>query len=383
MASTFSKELALKPILMNDFQSQWNIVRENVLAAVERVGQSGWLILGNEVNQFEKQLAEYCGVKYTIGCASGLDALEISLRCLGLKPGEKVLTTPLSAFATTLAIIRAGGTPVFVDVDENGLIDLPLCRKILQEMPELRFFMPVHLYGHAISLEKLSELKEEFNLRIIEDCAQAIGAQSANKYVGQVGDVAATSFYPTKNLGCMGDGGAILTQNETIYNHAKSLRDYGQTAKYEHAYLGLNSRLDELQAAILNSALLPKIKEFTSQRKMIADRYLTNIKNDLIKIPQPPHNSDSIWHLFPVLIKQNREEFQHYLKSLHIQTSIHYPKIIPEQAALKEGSGKFVTATELKQAQYFADHEVSLPIHPYLSDDEVERVVIACNAWRN
>lgn len=382
MSELLHTKSVAKPIVMNDFQMQWRLVRENVLEAVDRVGNSGWLILGDEVKQFEALLADYTGLRYAVGCASGLDALEIALRCTGLQPGEKVLTTPLSAFATTLAIIRAGGIPVFVDVDDSGLIDLQLCRNILKQYSDIRYFIPVHLYGHALSLQLLSQLKAEYNLYIIEDCAQAIGAKSAGKKVGTVGDVAATSFYPTKNLSCMGDGGALLTQNENIFVQAKSLRDYGQTAKYEHSYIGMNSRLDELQAAILRTALLPRLSNFTARRQKIAARYKQEIQHEFIKIPAPPLESDSVWHLFPMLVTQHRHKLQQHLASVNIQSAVHYPTIIPEQPVFSMNNLKFMNVSDLTKAKYFAEHELSLPIHPYLTDDEVERVITACNSWR-
>ncbi len=183
-----------KPIPLNDFRAQWSLHREEVLAAVERVGASGWLILGAELEQFEAALAGAWGLPFCVGCASGLDAIEIGLRCSGLRPGDKVLTTPLSAFATSLAITRAGGVPLFVDVDEAGQMDLTLCEEVLAERDDIRFLVPVHLYGHAIDLDRLAAIRDRFSLRIVEDCAQAIGASSRNRAVGSVGQFAATSF---------------------------------------------------------------------------------------------------------------------------------------------------------------------------------------------
>ena len=197
-------------IALNDFKKQWLDIKLAALKAMDSVGNSGWLILGKETLNFEKNLAARCGFPFAVGCANGLDAIEIALRCLGLKPGDHVLTTPLSAFATTLAILRAGGVPIFVDVDESGLIDLDLCAQALKNDPAIRFFLPVHLFGHALNSKKLANLKRDFPIKIIEDCAQAIGAQSFNLPVGLIGDAATLSLYPTKNLGCLGDGGALL-----------------------------------------------------------------------------------------------------------------------------------------------------------------------------
>jgi dTDP-4-amino-4,6-dideoxygalactose transaminase len=371
----------MRDVALNDFQAQWSHVREPVLAAVDRVGRSGWLVLGREVAAFEEALAGQWGLPFAVGCGSGLDALEIGLRCAGLEPGMPVLTTPLSAFATTLAVVRAGGVPCFVDVDDSGQLDLALAAGALEGDPALRFLVPVHLYGHALPLGPLASLRDRFGLRIVEDCAQAIGARSEGTAVGSVGDVAATSFYPTKNLGCMGDGGAILTGSAKLAEHARSLRDYGQTAKYEHARLGLNSRLDELQAAILRDALLPELARATRRRAEIAARYREEIRHEALALPPVPPGSESVWHLFPVLVSGSRRAFQAHLAARGIGSGIHYPKTIPAQEALKDCAGVRML-TPLPNAQRFAECEVSLPIHAYLDDGDVERVIEGCNSWR-
>jgi dTDP-4-amino-4,6-dideoxygalactose transaminase len=367
-------------IRMNDFRAQWNEVRDNALEAMARVGESGWLILGQEVKLFEEKLAETCGFPYSVGCGNGLDAIEIALRCLGIKTGDKVLTTPLSAFATTLAILRAGGIPVFVDVDETGLINLELTRQTLKQNPEIRFFVPVHLYGHALSYDDLLEIKKEFDLNIIEDCAQAIGARSAGHHVGTAGALATTSFYPTKNLGALGDGGALLMHSKKFFEEAKCLRDYGQSSKYVHTSMGMNSRLDELQAAILRDAFLPRLIMNTLKRSTIADSYLNQISNALLKIPPKPPDSESVWHLFPILVSGKRNAFQTYLKQHGIESGVHYPILIPEQEALK--NIKFEVKTGLELSTLFAQSEVSLPIHPFLGSDQIAHVIRTCNAWQ-
>jgi dTDP-3-amino-3,4,6-trideoxy-alpha-D-glucose transaminase len=367
---------------LNDFPAQWRSVRAAVLSAVDAVGNSGRLILGEKVMRFEEALAARAGVKYVIGCANGLDAIEISLRSLGLKQGERVLTTPLSAFATTLAIVRAGGVPVFVDVDNMGLLNLETIEEVLAEQSEpIRFLLPVHLFGHSIDLQKLAGLKRRFSLHLVEDCAQAIIATSDGIPVGTIGDMAALSFYPTKNLGCLGDGGAVLTSEERFAAAARALRDYGQIGKYEHVYLGLNSRLDEVQAAILLEALLPRLAGSTQRRRGIARYYRANITSEALTIPEAPRGSDSVYHLFPVLVHGNRDSFREHLRSRGIETAVHYPVLIPDQPALH--GEKFEVVHPLVNAMRFVDREVSLPVHPYLSDEDVERVVDACNTWGN
>src|SRR4051812_14648293 len=261
-----------QPILPNDFKRQWQIVEESVLGAVRRVGSSGRYILGGEVEAFEKELAAFWGVAHAIGTGNGLDALEIGLRCLGLQPGDKVLTTPLSAFATTLAVVRAGGVPIFADVDETGGIDFAQCRELLGRDSSIHFLLPVHLYGRALNMEELARLQGDFRLQILEDCAQAIGASSGDIRAGTTGQAAATSFYPTKNLGALGDAGALLTNDEAIARAAMEMRNYGQSAHYDHSRLGINSRLDELHAAILREAFLPHLTAWTIARHRIATK---------------------------------------------------------------------------------------------------------------
>jgi dTDP-4-amino-4,6-dideoxygalactose transaminase len=364
---------------LNDFVAQWRDVRSDSLAAFERVGESGWLILGREVQGFEAELASFWRLPLVVGCASGLDAIEIALRALGIAPGDKVLTTPLSAFATSLAIVRAGGVPVFVDVDASGLLDLDRAREAILADPAIKFFVPVHLYGHALDAEHLASVLQLRELKLVEDCAQACGASSRGMPVGALGAAAATSFYPTKNLGCMGDGGALLTASAELANEARSLRDYGQTAKYVHARLGMNSRLDELQAAILRTALLPRLPRFTERRQAIAGAYRRSIQNAALTLPPVPAGSSSVWHLFPVVVEAGRQSFLAHLESQGIGSGIHYPRLIPDQEAF--ASVRFESRDALTRARRFAEGEVSLPIHPYLSDEHVERVIDACNTW--
>jgi dTDP-3-amino-3,4,6-trideoxy-alpha-D-glucose transaminase len=366
---------------MNDFRTLWDQERDRVLAAVDRVGASGWYILGQEVVQFEAALAERWGIAHAVGCGNGLDAIEVALRALGLKPGDKVLTTPLSAFATSLAIIRAGGVPVFVDVDNCGQLDLELVEAQLHGDPAIRFLVPVHLYGFPLDLARLDTLKSRFGVKIVEDCAQAIGAKSGGRRVGTVGDAAATSFYPTKNLGALGDGGAVLTASAPVAARARHLRDYGQTGKYVHDELGLNSRLDEMHAAILRDAFLPRLEEFTLRRRAIAQRYLNEIRSSDLTLLALPRDAEPVWHLFPVLVKGAREHLQAHLADSGIASGIHYPKLIPSQGALA-ALGTPTVRSGLVRAQMFADHELSLPIHPFLTEAEVGRVIEACDTWR-
>jgi dTDP-4-amino-4,6-dideoxygalactose transaminase len=368
-------------ILQNDFKRQWRFVEESVLGAVRRVGESGWYILGAEVDSFEKALAESWGVSHAVGTGNGLDALEIGLRCFDLQPGEKVLTTPFSAFATTLAILRAGGLPVFVDVDDLGCIDLRQCRQVLEKDASIRFLVPVHLYGLPLQMEELARLKADFRLQIVEDCAQSIGAAYAGTRTGTVGQVAATSFYPTKNLGAMGDAGALLTNDAALAAKARTLRNYGQTEHYIHSQLGLNSRLDELHAAVMHDAILPNLAKWTDARRRIAAKYLDQIRHPSIQLLSPVRDMEPVWHLFPILAGEGlRDQLQTHLEARGIITGIHYPRLICDQAALKKGAWE--ASVELVNARRFASCELSLPIHPFLTEQEVDTVIAACNAWK-
>jgi dTDP-3-amino-3,4,6-trideoxy-alpha-D-glucose transaminase len=372
--------LAEAQILLNDFKRQWANTGESVLEAVRRVGASGWYVLGREVVDFERTLAGRLGRTHAIGCASGLDAIEIGLRACGVAPGSKVLTTPLSAFATTLAILRAGAVPAFVDVDEHGLLDLDLCRTALAKDPAIRAMVPVHLYGHALNLSALAELRDRFELTIVEDCAQAIGAVHSGQPVGSVGQAAALSFYPTKNLGALGDGGAVTTDDAGLAARCRSLRDYGQSQRYLHDELGLNSRLDELHAAILGHAFLPKLEAWTARRREVAQAYLAGIHHPEVRLPALASPEASVWHLFPVCVPAHRRaSFMEHTRAAGVLTAIHYPRLIPDQPALRGQS--FEILSPLPRATALVAGEVSLPIHPFLTDDEVSRVVAAVCTW--
>lgn len=373
--------MSQETVLLNDFRRQWRATGDEVLAAVARVGESGWYILGEEVRGFEAALAAAWPTPHAVGVGSGLDAIEIALRCADVKPGDRVLTTPLSAFATTLAIVRAGAVPVFADVDASGLLDLEACASVLESRHDIRAVLPVHLYGHVLDLDQLAAVAQRFGVAVIEDCAQCIGARWRGRPAGSVGAVATTSFYPTKNLGALGDGGAVITGDAALATQARELRHYGQSATYIHDRLGLNSRLDELHAAILARVFLPHLHDWTGRRREVAAAYRDGIANPRIVLPPVPAGSESVWHLFPVIVAGNmRGAFMAHLKAAGVQAGVHYPKLIPEQRAL--ATAPFFVDGDLAQARRFADGEVSLPIHPFLTNVEVERVIAACNAWR-
>lgn len=364
----------------NDFSRQWKDLREDALAAFEAVGTSGTYVLGDEGRAFEQQLSTFWGLSNTVSVASGLDAIEISLRALGCGQGDRVLTTPVSAFATTLAIVKLGAIPVFVDTDDQGLIDLERCRDLLQRRSDIRFFVPVHLYGFVLDTGRLLRLREEYDLMVVEDCAQSICGRCRGETTGNAGQLAATSFYPTKNLGAMGDGGAVLTNDVELASRVRALRDYGQTAKYRHDYIGYNSRLDEIQAAFLRRACLPRLTHWTCRRREIAAAYMNGIGNSDVRLPVPPEGSEPSWHLFPVWIEpQLRNDFLEHMSQKQILIRIHYPSTIPDQPALATVPFEIVDTCD--NARRLCASEASLPIHPYLTNTEVAEVIAAVNSW--
>lgn len=365
-------------VKMNPFERVWTEVQAEVLGAVERVGASGWYVLGKEVEAFEMAFANFCSAPHAVGVASGLDAIEIGLRALDIAPGDAVLTTPLTAFPTTLAILRAGGTPVFVDVDEHGLLDLDRCDQLLEKRADIRHCVPVHLYGQSIDLRRLRTLGEKFGLRIVEDAAQAHGASFDGEPVGSVGDVTAYSFYPTKNLGALGDAGALTCRQESIAARARSLRNYGQSARYVHDELGLNSRLDELHAAILGDALLPRMTAWTQRRREIAGWYREALGGSAVTPLPVSDPAGCVYHLFPVRVRKGtRDAFRDFLSAGGIDNAVHYPTLVFAQEAVAQR----YQAVDTPIAFAIATEEVSLPIHPLITDDEVSRVIDRCREW--
>lgn len=366
------------PIKANDFDAQWLDIESDALAAIRRVGESGWYILGREVDEFERALALLHGVDHVVGCASGLDAIEIGLRASGVAPGDRVLTTPLTAFATALAALRAGADLVFADVDEQGLLDLGEVESVLEAATGPTTILPVHLYGHAADIDGLLALGQKYGCVVLEDAAQAVCGAQGSRPFGSVSVGAATSFYPTKNLGALGDGGALLTSDERVARKARELRDYGQSDKYLHTSLGLNSRLDEIHAAVLRSAMLPRLPRALSRRAEIAARYQAGIERTDLRLPAA--GLESSWHLFPVFANHSdgRESLREHLAACEIATAVHYPTLVTDQPALAEFEfGEFPVAARL------ASTELSLPIHPYLDDADVDRVIDAVNGWRH
>jgi dTDP-3-amino-3,4,6-trideoxy-alpha-D-glucose transaminase len=359
----------------SDFAAQWADISADALGAIERVGRSGRWILGDEVASFEAEFAAWWGVPHAVGVASGLDALEIALRCAGIGSGDRVLTTPLTAFATTLAILRAGADPVWCDVDESGSLSLAAAAAALGADPGIRAVVPVHLYGHPVDPGGLAALAEDHGVVVVEDCAQSAGARRDGRPTGLVGAVAATSLYPTKNLGALGDGGVVLAADAEIAAQARRLRDYGRDAEGAHVEPGLNSRLDELHAAVLRSALLPRLDGYVARRAAIATRYADGLSGSRIR-PIAAAGGASSHHLMPVgSLDANAGALRAALTAAGIAAGRHYPRLCSDQQA---AGSRGRCADELTTARRIAEHETSLPLHPYLDDAAVDLVIEVC-----
>jgi len=351
--------------------------RNELIEACKRVIDSGWYILGKEVEEFEKEFAEYCGVKYAIGVANGLDALTLILRAykeLGiLSDGDEVIAPANTYIATILAISNNNLVPVLVEPDINTYLINP--EKIEEKITsKTKAIMPVHLYGQTCEMDKINKIAKKYNLKVIEDSAQSHGAYFGNKKSGNLGDASGFSFYPGKNLGAIGDAGAVTTNDEQLANTIKAIRNYGSHKKYENLYKGTNSRLDEIQAAILRVKLKYLDEEIYKRRK-IAKYYLENIKNDKIILPKVRDENNHVWHLFVIRTKR-RDELQKYLFDKDIQTLIHYPIPPHKQMAYKEWNNRSYPITEK-----IHNEVLSLPISGVQTLDETEKVIAAINEF--
>lgn len=347
-----------------DFKKEAKLHGDKYLSAAKRVLDSGVYVLSDEVKEFEKEFAKFCGAKYCIGVANGLEAIQISLMALGVGKGDEVITTPISAVATTLAILAVGATPVFVDVKENGQINEDLIESAITK--KTKAVLPVHLYGQPANVKEIKKICKKYNLFLIEDSAQAHGTRLNGKKVGTFGELACYSFYPTKNLGAIGDGGAITTNNSDLAKICYQIRDYGQESKYVHTRFGLNSRLDELQAAILREKL-KFLNEDNEKRKEIAKKYMEKLKGAKdVEIVLPQKFEDSIFHLF-VIKTEKRDKLKKYLAENGIPSLIHYPVTIPDQPMF---NGKY-KKIEIPVARKFVNEILSLPCNPFLSLQDV------------
>ncbi len=349
-------------------------LRKEINGKITQVLDSGWYLLGEETENFEQNFAKYCGVKHCIGVANGLESLNLIIRGYGFAQGDEIIVPANTYIASILAISENGCTPILVEPDINTYnINPDLIEKKITS--KTKAIMVVHLYGQAVQMQKIWALAQKYNLKIIEDSAQAHGAKYQNKRVGSLGDASGFSFYPGKNLGCVGDGGCVTTNDDELAQKIKALRNYGSHKKYHNVFIGMNSRLDEIQAGILDIKL-KFLDEDNQKRKEIAKYYRKNIKNSNIILPNVYAEDAHVWHLFVVRTKQ-RDNFQKYLLDNEIQTIIHYPIPPHKQECYKLWNNLSYPITEEIHKSV-----LSLPISPVMSNDEVKKVVEVINEYK-
>ena len=352
---------------------------ENELkGAFERVFQASWYIEGKEDQAFEQTFAAYCGVQRCIGCGNGLDALVLSLKALGIGEGDFVIVPSNTYIATALAVTYTGATPVFVEPDLRTFnIDPAQIEKTLCEDHEhkVKAIMPVHLYGQPCDMDPIMALAQQYGLYVVEDCAQAHGAQYKGQKIGSFGNAAGFSFYPGKNLGALGDAGAVVTDDEALAAKVKALGNYGSDYKYHHIYKGQNSRLDELQAAFL-SAKLPILDKMNADRRRIAQQYLERIRNPEVILPFVPDYAEPVWHIFAVRCRR-RAQLEAYLSEKGVGTNKHYPIPMHKQVCYQEFAD-----LRLPIAEEISATELSLPMYYGMTDDEITYTVETINSFR-
>jgi dTDP-4-amino-4,6-dideoxygalactose transaminase len=361
-------------IKCNVLDRQFQMYQKEYEEAALRVLRSGWYVLGNEVSEFEKEFAAYTGRKYCVGLNSGLDALIMSVRALGIGKGDEVIVQANTYIATVLGITENGATPVFVEPDEYFNIDASKIEEAITD--KTKAIMVVHLYGQASNMAPIVEIANKHNLYIIEDCAQSHGASFNGQMTGTFGISGCFSFYPTKNLGAFGDAGAIVTDDKDFADEIRMMRNYGSKVKYHNDIEGLNSRLDEMQAALLR-VKLTHLKELNDERNKISDMYDKGIKNTKIMLPRVRQGADSIYHQYVIKCK-DRDGLQKFLLDNDIQTQIHYP--IPPHLA------KCYDYLEHKVGDYpitegYANEVLSLPIYTGMTNEEVEYVMEKLNEF--
>ena len=351
-----------------DLGKKYSQYKKEIDSAVNKTLKSGWFILGKELESFEANFAKFLGVKYAVGVNSGTDALFLALKALGIKRGDEVITVANTATPTISAIRMAGGVPVFVDISER---DYNIAPELIESKitKKTRFIIPVHLFGYPAEMDGIKKIARKHKLKVIEDTAQATGAKYKNRYAGTLGDAGCFSFYPTKNLGAFGDAGAIVTNNRKTAEIVRQLRNYGEISKYNNIREGVNSRLDEIQASILNWGL-KKINIWNRKRESLAKIYLKQLKDlPLILPPSSDDQHSCVWHLFVVRVR-SRDKLMQYLKVRGIDTAIHYPKPVYKQIAYNTMKYR----GKLPMTEHVMSEILSLPLYPELSRDEVMEV---------
>lgn len=337
------------------------------------VYENQWFIHGKKLEQFEKEFADYCGAKHCIGVGNGLDALQLILRACDIGAGDEVIVPSNTFIATVLAISYVGAIPVFVEPDEETLL---INHKLIEEKvtSETKAIMVVHLYGRLADMESINAIAQKYHLRVFEDTAQAHGAVHNGVKAGNFGMASAFSFYPGKNLGAFGDAGAVVTNDKELADKVRSLSNYGSSQKYKHDYKGVNSRLDEIQAAVL-SVKLKYLDIWTEERIKIAQIYYERINNEKIKLPV--YTNENVYHIFPIFCEK-RDELQEYLLQKGIHTLIHYPTAIHLQGAYQDLGYQI---GDFPVAEKICATELSIPLYPGLTRNEIEYIVECINAF--
>ncbi len=341
-------------------------------AAIRRVIHRGWFVLGPEVEAFEKEFADACGCACAIGVGTGTDAIALVLRALGIGPGDEVITAPLTAAYTALAVMMTGARPVFADIDERRFtLDPAAVESALTT--RTRAILPVHLYGQSADMPALVAIAERHHLALVEDCCQAHLATCGGQPVGTFGVAGAFSFYPTKNLGALGDAGAIVTGDRALADRLRQLRNGGQADRYHHSEFGINSRLDELQAAVLR-ARLSWLHEWTARRRKLAVRYRGALAGTRVAVPEQADDGH-VYHLF-VVRSTERDRLQSHLAGFGVETLIHYPIPVPRQPAFAS-----TRPADCPVADRVCRELLSLPLHPGMDDAHVQTVIDAARAF--
>lgn len=357
-----------------DLEKINNRFRNEMDARIKDVLDSGWYLSGKYNEEFAGNFAKYCGTKHAVGVANGLDAINLIIRGFGFGPGDEIIVPANTYIATILAVSENGCTPVLVEPDINTYNIDP--EKIEEKItPRTKAIIVVHLYGQAVQMAKIWEIAKKYNLKVIEDAAQAHGAIYDGKRVGNLSDAAAFSFYPGKNLGALGDAGGVVTNDTELFNKIYAIANYGSDRKYHHIYKGVNSRMDEIQAALLD-VKLAHLDADNARRREIAKYYRENITNPKIILPKTYDENAHVWHVF-VVRTENRDELCKYLNDNDIQTNIHYPTPPHKQGAYSEWNDQsFPITQEIHQTC------MSLPISPVMTDDEVKKVVEVVNEYK-
>lgn len=351
-------------------------IHQEMLDKFHELYQKDWYINGPEVEKFEHEFAKYCGAKYCVGCGNGLDSLYLILRGYEIQAGDEVIVPSNTYIATALAVSYTGAKPVFVEPNiATYMINPELIEAKITE--KTKAILVVHLYGQTAEMDKINQIAKKYRLKVIEDAAQAHGAKYKGVRAGNLGDAAGFSFYPSKNLGALGDGGAVVTNDPVLAAKIKALANYGSDRKYHNIYQGINSRLDEIQAGFLRIKL-SHLDQWNAQRRTIAEKYLTYIEHKQIIKPTVGADAEPIWHIFAVRTK-NRSEFQKYLKENGIGTVIHYPIAMHLQVAYKDLN---IKRGHLPIAEQIAEEEISLPMWYGMKDEAINEVIKKVNAWK-